>query len=338
MGTGLIGSSLGIGLRNSGWTVRGWDPDQRAIEGAMRVGALDSSASSLEGAVEGSELVVLAGPVRGILDNLAVLSTEALVTDVGGVKKPVIDAASRLPRFVGGHPMAGRETSGPSGASGSLFRGATWVLVSDRAAEEDLARMKAVVDELGAIPVVMSAEEHDTAVAAASHVPHLVASALVAVVTDDPGARALAAGGFRDLTRVSMSDPAWWIDVLLANREPVVETARRLTDHLESLTAAISAEDSSELDSLLSESRTARMAMAPPVASVSIVVEDRPGEIARVGHSLSESGVDLRDLQLRHATHGGGGVLTLLVRAGEEDKLRAALRADGFQVLGGSEG
>lgn len=335
LGTGLIGASVGVALRQAGWEVAGWDPDPTVAAKALAMEAFARSSDSLEAAIEGVDLVVLAGPVTAILATLATIETGALVTDVAGVKAPVVAAAAGTGlRFVGGHPMAGRETSGPEGASGSMFRGAAWVLCPDGATEDDLAAMATVVESLGATPVFMSAAEHDRAVAAASHLPQVTAGALVELVGEDAAALGLAAGGFRDLTRIAMSDPNWWVDVLIENRAEVGPALRRLADRLVGLASEVENQLRPSVEDRMSNARAIRRAMAAPVETVSIVLEDRPGQMAKVGHSLSESNVDLRDLQLRHAVHGGGGVLTLSVRAGEADKLRLALRSDGFQLLG----
>lgn len=333
LGTGLIGASLGIALRSVGWEVAGWDPDDLRLGAALQMGAVDRMAAGIDDAVSGSDLVALAGPVPAIIETLRGLRTDALVTDVGGVKVPVLEAGRHLRRFVPGHPMAGRETSGPAGASGSLFRGATWVLVDDEAGGDDLEAVGRIVQSLGADPVRMDAAAHDAAVAAASHLPHVTAAALVGLVGDDERAMALAAGGFRDLTRIAMSDPSWWIDVLVANRGPVVEELRALAERLAGLATRIEHADREGLEHVLVQARTVRSAMAPPVAGVGVILEDRPGEIAAVGHALAVSHVDLRDLQLRHATHGGGGVLTLSVRADEAEALRLALREEGFRLV-----
>lgn len=333
LGTGLIGASLGIGLAGRGWVVRGWDPSEAALEKAVAMGAVTHPVGSGDEAVDGADLVVLAGPVAAIIETLRSLHTEAIVTDVAGVKVPVVAAAGHLPRFVGGHPMAGRETSGPEGASGSMFHGATWVVTPDGTDEETVTAVEQMIRSVGAVPVRMSARAHDEAVAACSHLPHLTAAALVGSVVENGDALRLAAGGFRDLTRIAMSDPGWWVDVLITNREPVVRAVRSLIDRLETLGAIVAEGDAEGLEKVLGEARTARLGMTAPVATVGVLLEDRPGEIARVGHALAESGVDLRDLQLRHATHGGGGVLTLSVRAAELERLRRALRAEGFRLV-----
>jgi prephenate dehydrogenase len=333
LGTGLIGASIGIGLRGLGWTVVGWDPDGTSGQGAVRCGAVHRLADSVEEALVGADLVVLAGPPIAIEEQLRTLQTDALVTDVAGVKAPMVAAGRHLKRFVGGHPMAGRESSGPAGASGSLFRGATWVLTTDHASPTDLRAMEEIVTELGAIPVLMDSADHDSAVAAISHLPQVVASALVNRVARHPTALDLAAGGFRDITRIALSDPAWWTDVLVENRTALSSLLRGLGDDLRTWADLIESEDRAGVGAEMLAARTARRSLSAPVAAIGVVLDDRPGEIARVGHALETSGVDLRDLQLRHATHGGGGVLTLSVKAAEVDRLAAALTADGFRLL-----
>jgi prephenate dehydrogenase len=332
LGTGLIGASIGVGLRQAGWSVAGWDPDERALTGAKAVGAIDRSASRTD-VLEGAELVVLAGPPAAIEAELAALETTALVTDVAGVKEPMVKAAARLRRFVGGHPMAGRETSGPSGASGGLFRGATWVLTTDGVRAEDMEQMVEVVLALGGVPVQMAAAEHDEAVAAISHLPQVVAWALVNQVARDQTALDLAAGGFRDLTRIALSSAAWWPEVLTENRKVLGALVRRLGSDLAGWADHIDASDTEQLGAAMLSARAARASLTAPVGSVGVILEDRPGEIARVGHALEISGVDLRDLQLRHATHGGGGVLTLSVRSAEIELLEQTLRQEGFRLL-----
>lgn len=333
LGTGLIGSSIGIGLRNAGWTVVGWDPDPDALHGAVQVGALDRVAADPPEAVAGADLVVLAGPPAAIEAGLESIETNALVTDVAGVKEPMVRAAKRLRRFVGGHPMAGRETSGPAGASGVLFRGATWVLSTDGVQADDLAQMVEIVSSLGAIAVPMAAAVHDEAVAAISHLPQVVAWALVNRVARDQSALDLAAGGFRDLTRIALSGSSWWPEVLTENRKALAELLRRLSGDLETWADLVDKADIEQIGASMLSARAARGSLTAPVASVGVILEDQPGEIARVGHALEVSGVDLRDLQLRHATHGGGGVLTLSVRAAEAAVLSDTLRAEGFRLL-----
>lgn len=333
LGTGLIGASIGAGLRKEGWEIHGWDPAADARQGALEMGGVDVIVEDFTSVVDEMDLIVLAAPVAAIIDTLSALSTEVLVTDVAGIKGSVVAAARHLPHFVGGHPMAGRESSGPGAASPAMFQGASWILCSDDASETDLERMGQIAASLGAVPVRMTAAEHDAAIAAVSHVPQVVASALVNLVAGDDGALALAAGGFRDVTRIALSDPKWWTDILIENRKEVSALVRSLGDELRLWAERIEASDRVGVAERLEAARLSRRQLAAPVAAVRVLLEDRPGEIARVGHALAETGVDVRDLQLRHATRGGGGVLTLSVPPGQESALAQALVLEGFRLV-----
>jgi prephenate dehydrogenase len=228
--------------------------------------------------------------------------------------------------------MAGREHAGPEAASAALFRGAPWVICDDGASAEDVDRLRSIVGSLGANPVVMSAQRHDQVVAAVSHLPHLLAVALVNTVADNPDASELVAGSFRDLTRVASAESSWWPEVLVSNADAVTGALDDLVRSLESLGSRVRAGDIDGLGTALDEARARRGSMAPPVAVVQVVLQDKPGEIAAVGHALQRSKVDVRDLQLRHAVHGGGGILSLSVRPGEVETLKAALVTEGFEI------
>lgn len=330
IGTGLIGASMGLALRSAGWTVSGWDLDPAALATAVAGGALDTAASSAEHAIEGAELVVLAGPPRAVIQTLADLETEALVIDVAGVKEPICRAGAHLAHFVGTHPMAGREQSGPGAASGSLFRGASWVIVDDTVAAEDVVAVEELVTSFGANPIRMTAAEHDLAVAIVSHLPQVLAATLLGEAERHDEALPLASGSFRDLTRVALSDPVMWTELLGENRAAVVSELRSFSARLGSIADDVEAEIS--VEAFLSRSRDLRRTLAPPVMAVRVILEDQPGELAAVGRALAESSVDVRDLQLRHGPQGGGGVLTLSVRPGEAEALRAALTTEGFAL------
>ncbi len=329
-GTGLIGASMGLALRRSGWRVQGWDPDPHVLAGALEVGALDATAVSLDAAIDGVELIVLAGPPRAVIATLGDLATGALVIDVAGVKEPICRAATPVPRFVGTHPMAGREQSGPGAASGSLFRGASWVIVEDGAAPADIAEVERLVVSFGANPVRMSAADHDLAIAIVSHLPQVLAATLLGEADRHDEALPLAAGSFRDLTRVALSDPGLWTELLDENRAAVVSELRSFAERLNAVASDV--ESGTSVEPFLTEARDLRRTLAPPVVAVRVILEDRPGELAAVGRALASSSVDVRDLQLRHGPQGGGGVLTLSVRPGESEALRGALVAEGFTL------
>jgi prephenate dehydrogenase len=330
LGVGLIGGSLAAGLRGLGHRVVGWDPNPAAGAVALDRGLVDLIVDDPEEALAGADLAVLAGPPDAVVATIASLSIDGLVIDVAGVKRPVVAAAAA--RFVGTHPMAGREHGGPEHASPGLFRGANWVVVGDGADPADVDFVVRLVEELGANPVLLSAERHDMAVAAISHLPQVVAGALVEHATAESDRLDLAAGSFRDLTRVALSDPATWIQVLTANAGEVVPQLHELAARLVGVADVIESGDTESLEAFLSSAREHRQALAPPVVPVRVILEDRPGELGRVGAALAESRVDVRDLQLRHGRHGGGGVLTLSVRPGEAEALASALADQGFEL------
>lgn len=330
IGTGLIGASAGMALRAVGWEAVGWDTHPDALDVAQRRGAIDRIAGSEAEAVSGADLVILAGPLGAVLSSLGTLATTALVTDVAGVKVPVQAAAPAGLRFVGGHPMAGREHAGPAAATPALFRGAAWILTPNGADERDVDELTGIIESVGAVPTAMTAEDHDRVVASISHLPHMIATALVNQVASQADLRELAAGSFRDLTRVAASDPGFWPEVLVANREHISRSLDGLITQLGHLRASLDAEDEAGIGDRLGMAQTLRMSLAPPLVRVGVLLQDKPGEIAAVGRALERSSVDVRDLQLRHATHGGGGVLTLSVRPGEAEPLRAALADEGF--------
>ncbi len=332
VGTGLIGASTGFALRSAGWQVSGWDPDESALAIALEAGALDAAFPSLTTAIEGAHLIVLAGPPRAVIATLGDLDSDALVIDVAGVKEPVCRAGAHLDHFVGTHPMAGREQSGPGAASGSLFRGASWVIVEDGADSSDIEKVAEIVISLGANPVRMSAAEHDLAVAIVSHLPQVLAATLLGEAERHDEALPLASGSFRDLTRVALSDPELWTELLGENRAAVVSELRSFAERLGVI--ADDVESNASVKGFLSRARDLRRTLAPPVMAVRVILEDQPGELAAVGRALAISSVDVRDLQLRHGPQGGGGVLTLSVRPGEAEALRGALANEGF-TLGG---
>lgn len=330
LGTGLIGTSVALSLADAGWETVGWDPDPAVVEMLAELGSFDRLAESAAAATEGANLVVLAGPPSSVPGLLGELETDALVTDVAGVKAGVMPAGRRLAHFVSSHPMAGREVSGPAAASPSLFRGAVWILITDGASADDLDRLESIVSALGANPVRMTAVEHDDAVAVISHLPQVLAAALVGEAAEHPAGLGLASGSFRDLTRVAASNPDLWTDLLVGNGEPLAAVIEAYAGRLHRWANAVREGRSAEVGETLRNAGEIRRAMAPAAVAVAVALADQPGELAKVGHALERSQVDVRDLQLRHATYGGGGILTLSVRPGEAETLRAALEAEGL--------
>jgi len=327
-----MGASLGLALRTDGWTVFGWDPEPTALAAAEQRGALNRRLSSAADGIEEADLIVLAAPPTASEETLRGLDTETLVTDIASVKTPIVHAAVHLRHFVGGHPMTGGASSGPALATSTLFQGAMWILTSDNAAREDIDTMSSVVRSVGANPVVMTAEDHDRITARISHLPHVVATSLVELAAGEEIAISLAGGGFRDLTRVAGSEPRWWTEVLTANSGHVMAAIDELTARLERWKREIDDANISAIAETLDNARRTRAGLGEHHVPVRVVLLDKPGEIARVGHALEESRADVRDFQLRHGEHGGGGILTISVSPGAVDDLTKALVNQGFTL------
>jgi prephenate dehydrogenase len=340
IGTGLIGGSIGMGLRDRGWHVTGWDRDEKRSARALELGALDEVAPE-----PAAEMTFVATPVSVVAaEAMAALarSPGGLVTDVGSVKAPIVAAVGRS-RFVGGHPMAGSEQEGVEGAEPGLFEGATWVLTPT--ADTDpvaYARVRGVVSDLGADVVAVSPERHDELVAVVSHVPHLAAATLMRMAAEGAEEHAallrMAAGGFRDMTRIAAGNPTIWPDICAENREAIVSVLDRLLASLEKVRSMVASGDREALLQALEEARTARaglpgrMARPENLVEVRVPVPDRPGVTAEVTTLAGELSVNLEDLEIVHSAEGDRGVLVLLVDARASDLLRGALLARGFRL------
>jgi len=342
VGCGLIGASIAYGLRAAGWHVTGSDADQSRAERALALGALDAT-----GVDPVAEITFLSTPVNALPEvAMAALAATSghggVVTDVGSVKRSVLEAVDD-PRFVGGHPMAGSEQEGVEGAHAGMFVGATWVLTpTDGTDTSAFALVRSVVASLGADVVAVAPDRHDELVALVSHVPHLTAAALMGMASEAATEHAtllrLAAGGFRDMTRIAAGHPGIWLDICSENRPAIVATLDQLGAALATLRAVVADDDRAGLLAALETARSARVnlparAAGRPadVAEVRVPVPDRTGVLAEVTTLLGELGVDIYDLEIAHSAEGDRGVLLLLVETGQADVARAALFARGYR-------
>lgn len=254
IGTGLIGTSIGLSLsgrKERNFEIVGADRDRGNARTAKKLGALDREVGSLEEAVTGAGLVILAVPVmaaKPLLQEIGkLLEPGTVVTDVCSTKADILRWAEEfLPEtahFVGGHPMAGRETSGPGAASADLFKDATWAITpSPRANERAVDVVLGFVESMGAIPLYIDPAEHDQYAAAVSHLPLLLSVALFRMVRDSQGwedASLLAGPGFRDLTRLASGDPTMSRDIMMTNREAVLHWIGRVQTELSTIQKAI---------------------------------------------------------------------------------------------------
>jgi prephenate dehydrogenase len=350
IGTGLIGGSIGLAVRRDGTEVRAFDRDTERAAAAKALGVADSVAASVSEAVGGADLTVVAVPVGHVADVVieALDAGAVLVTDVGSVKTPVVAAVEAArpelaPRFVGGHPMAGSEQEGLAGASPDLFVGATWVLTpTGRTDPQVFAEVRAWVAALGAEAIAVTPELHDALVAVVSHVPQLAASTLMNVASAGNDEHAvmlrLAAGGFRDMTRIASSHPAIWPDICLANRDAIVDALDQYLDELTRVRAIVAGGERDALLELLGRARVARrnLPVGIPVGEsmfeLRVPVPDREGVIAEVATLAARFGVNIADLEIAHSLEGRSGVLVLVVAERGLDEFEAALVEHGYHV------
>jgi prephenate dehydrogenase len=323
VGVGLIGGSIGMALREAGWHVSGVDSDGECCVRGLELGAID--AVGWDPAAEITFVAVPVGVVTQLVADALESSPDGVVTDVGGVKAAIVHAVDD-PRFVGGHPMAGSELEGVAGADASMFRGANWVLTPVVGTGDDaFTRVRAVVRSLGAEVVTLAPERHDALVAIVSHVPHLTAASLVGLAArrseEHSAVLRLAAGGFRDMTRIAAGHPGIWPDICAENRTAITEALDDLIGALGEVRREVAETDGVQLLQRLESARAARMSLptgAPPpseLLEVRISVLDRKGEIASVAALASDLDVNIYDLEIAHSAEGDRGVIVLIVDA-----------------------
>lgn len=350
VGTGLLGTSIGHALTALGVEVQLSDSSRAALSLAVDYGAGRAARPG-----DRPRLVVVAVPpdvIADVVEAELAAHPDAVVTDVASVKlEPLHELRRRgvdLSRYIGSHPMAGRERGGAISGRADLFVGRPWIVCRDEeTSREDLALVEALALDLGALPIEMAPEEHDAAVALVSHVPQLVASLLAKRLTPAPDAAvALAGQGLRDTTRIAASDPALWTQILTANSAPVVDLLRALRTDLDGVIAALAEPDAPG----------ARRAIAGVIAdggvgvaripgkhgqskrfeTVTVLVDDRPGELGRLFTFMGEIGINLEDLRLEHSPGAQVGMAEISVLPEVEARFLEELEAAGWRI-GGSE-
>ncbi len=339
LGVGLIGGSIGLAARRRlGAEVVGFGRSPERLARAVELGALDRAAGSLAEACEGADLVFCAGPVAALPaqagEALAASGPETVVTDVGSTKGELVAALGADERFIGGHPLAGAETAGVENAREDLFEGARWYLTpTERSSGLLYDRLQRAVTGLGARPQAIDPATHDRVMATISHLPHVVANALVAEAADtltrDSERLPEVGPSFRDTTRVAGSNPAVWADIFASNADAVADSVEAVARRLEEAAALIRAGDRDAVGAwhaAAGEDRRRLLASeldAGPLRELRIVVTNRPGTIAALALALGDAGVNIEDMALYPAPDMTSGAISLWV-AGEEQAARAA--------------
>ena len=338
LGLGLIGGSIALALAGAGYVVGGEDADGAKVDDAISRGIIQHA-----GLFPDAVITFVATPVGTVVEQVsrALAETSGVVTDVGSVKAHVArDIQS--PRFVPGHPMAGSELDGLDGADAAMFDGAVWVLTpTDDTSDASVALVAGLASRFGAEVVALDPEQHDDVVAVVSHVPHLTAATLMRLAEsrseEHLALLRLAAGGFRDMTRIASGRPNIWLDICEQNTDAIVRSLDALIEGLRDMRDVVQSGDRAGLLMRLDQARRARMNLptnAGPVenlAEVRIPIPDRPGSAADVFTLSGELAVNIYDFEVVHSVEGDRGVMVVVIRADHADVFRGGLLARGFR-------
>jgi prephenate dehydrogenase len=339
VGVGLIGGSIGLAARRRlGATVTGFDPDPATLERAVEQGALDGGAGSPTEAVRGAELVFCAAPVAALPavagDALAAAGPETVVTDVGSTKREIVSALGGDERFIGGHPLAGAETSGVENARAELLEGARWYLTPTSDSGGLLYdRLQRAIADLGARPQAIDADEHDQLMATVSHLPHVIANVLVNHVASQlaqSSERLPEAGpSLRDTARVAGANPKIWGDIFSSNSEALAAAIDAAVARLQDASELIRAGDREAVSDWHRRAAEDRRALLESelgggvLREVRVSVPNRPGIVAELALALGKAGVNIEDMALHPAADMRSGAISLWV-AGDEQADRVA--------------
>ncbi|MGA1838073.1 prephenate dehydrogenase [Herbiconiux sp. 11R-BC] len=360
VGVGLLGTSIALGLRARGVDVILSDSSPTNVSIAIDYGAGRSASDADE-----PQLIVVCVPpdvTASVIVRELSAYPRAVVTDVASVKKPVLDAViaagADVTRYVGSHPLAGREKGGPMSGRADLFLGRPWVVAGHSAISyQTAAAVDDLILDLGATLVEMTAEEHDQSVALVSHAPQVVSSLMARRLVSAPEAAVgLAGGGLRDVTRIAASDPALWVQILGANAAPTAQVLRGLRADLDEVLLALDGAAGSGSDAPTSTPtpigwrRMLAQALAGGNAGVArlpgkhgqdkryaqlvVMVDDTPGELARLLTEMGEAGVNLEDLRLEHSPGAQIGLAEISVLPEAVERLTAELNARGWRIAG----
>lgn len=362
IGTGLIGGSLGLALRqlDDPPVVVGHNRRRETSALAKQIGAVDVTTEHIDDVVRGADLVFVATPVGAIIETLRSvvphLEPGTIVSDVGSTKAGIVRAAEEITpthaQFIGGHPMAGSEREGVANASASLFVGAYYLLTPTKNTDMGAYnRLHSLLNRLGPTVLAVDPDAHDRAVAAISHVPHLISSALVnlAAAEAKSGETVLriAAGGFKDMTRIAGGNADMWADICLTNFAAILEEIDQFSRQLDRLANAIRLGDRDSLAKVLDEARAMRSRLPSlwqkepvPLNELHVPVLDRPGVISEITLTIGQLGINIEDIELLHASEAAGTLRLVVEKGPNLDKGIAALKSKGYdaQIIEMGEG
>lgn len=344
IGTGMVGTSIGLALSRLGVGVQLVDANAQAVAMAERIGA----GTALGPQDPEPQVVVVAVPpdhVGTVIAEQLAATRTAVVTDACSVKsKPLADARAHsndLSRYVGSHPMAGSERSGPLAGRSDLFDGATWAITPHEGSDADAVELvHRLAEACGAKPVQLSAADHDLAVARVSHLPHLISALAAGTLVGAPDSYLELSGqGLRDVTRIAAGDPRLWTQIVAANNGALTELLERVRSDLDRMIVALGKHQDDDITEVLAQGVTGAARVpgkhgAPPTEHATVVVDipDRPGQLARLFADTAAAGTNIEDLRIDHSPGRPVGHVELAVTPAAADSLVDALRDRGWTV------
>lgn len=331
IGLGLIGGSMAKALkrRSKNIYLTAWDQDKEVIQKALTDGVIDHGADNLRDGFSEVDLVFLCVPVFAmkpiLLELKDILKPGCILSDVGSTKGEVMSLIHELDldhRFIGGHPLAGSEKSGYLASKANLFENAYYCLIpTEKSRTEDIGAVRHLVETMGALPLVLTGEEHDRATAAISHVPHVIAALLVNLVgvLDGPNnhMKTLAAGGFKDITRIASSSPELWAGICLSNKDLVLNTLEAFKGELVHFEEDLrqnrreGIQDFFRSARLLRDSFSDRKSLIQKTFDILVDVEDKPGIIAVIASALAQEGINIKNIGILNSRETEEGALEI---------------------------
>jgi prephenate dehydrogenase len=353
IGTGLIGTSAALALAARGVTVHlaDHDPEQARTAAALGAGTDETPEGPVDLAIVAAPPAHVAAVLADTMRRGAARGYIDVASVKGGPRRELEALGLDLSSYIGTHPMSGREKSGPLAASADLFEGRPWVLTPTRDTDTEVLNLALeLVSHCRAVPVVMDVDAHDRAVALVSHMPHLVSSMVAARLEHaEEAAVRLCGQGIRDVTRIAASDPGMWIDILSANPGPVADLLTDVAGDLEETVRALRAlqsadevkrgEGASGVEDVLRRGNAGQVRVPGKHGSaprayevVAVLIDDQPGQLARIFADAGRAGVNIEDVRIEHATGQQAGLVQLMVEPQAAPVLSAALRERGWAI------
>jgi len=354
VGLGIIGGSLVKAIKRRGLceTVVACDQDLDTLEMALKEGTIHEAGSGIDCAFRDCEIVFVCVPVKMIPETVKqlgdIVNENCILTDVGSTKADVMEAVKSLNlscTFIGGHPMAGSEASGYKASRYTLFENAYYVLTPMNGTDESYVRkLSEFLKSLGALPIIIDPYVHDYATAAISHVPHVVASALVNTIKELDGSdglmHTLAAGGFKDITRIASSNPSIWENICLANKDNIIRILGVLAKNIDSFVEALSGNDDKKLRQFFQNAKEYRDSFSDrrvgaliKTYDITVDVEDKPGVIAAIAGVLGKHRINIKNIGINNSREMEGGALAISFYDREsQEKSYSILKQLGYSV------